>query len=111
MLYTVEPLISHTPRWIARAMGYERLWVLRGQFGCKFQFGSGQNLWGMGGYGFRYESFDCIHIFADQTFTGACSAKHACCRQRAFRLQEANQCGALAEYGNVSIEKGLAGCE
>ena len=53
MLYTVEPLIGHTPRWIARAMGYERLRVLRGQFGCKFQFGSGQNLWGMGGYGLR----------------------------------------------------------
>jgi len=48
---TVEPLISHTPRWIARAMGYERLWVLRGQFGSKFQFGSGLNLWGMEGYG------------------------------------------------------------
>jgi len=48
---TVEPLISHTPRWIARAMGYERLWVLRGRFGCKFQFGSGLNLWGMGDYG------------------------------------------------------------
>ena len=32
-------------------MGYERLWVLRGRFGCKFQFGSGLNLWGMGGYG------------------------------------------------------------
>jgi len=45
---TVEPLMSHTPRWIAQAMGYERLWVLRGQFGCKFQFGSGPNLlWGM----------------------------------------------------------------
>jgi len=48
---TVEPLISHTPRWIARAMGYERLWFYRGQFSCKFQFGSGLNLGGMGGYG------------------------------------------------------------
>jgi len=64
-MITVEPLISHTPRWIARAMGYERLWVLRGQLGSKFQFGSGLNLWGMEGYGLwvmggmGYESFDC----------------------------------------------------
>jgi len=30
--------------------------VLRGQFSCKSQFGSGPNLWGIG-----YESFDCTH--------------------------------------------------
>ena len=23
---TVEPLLTHTPLWMARAMGYERLW-------------------------------------------------------------------------------------
>ena len=46
-------------------MGYKWLWVLRDQFGRKFRFSSGPNLWGMGGYTFmaygRYglESFDC----------------------------------------------------
>ena len=25
---TVEPLLTHTPRWMARAMGYERLPVM-----------------------------------------------------------------------------------
>ena len=40
-------------------MGYERLWVLRGQFGYKFQFDSGPKggLWLTEGMG--YESFDC----------------------------------------------------
>ena len=56
-LCTVEPLIGHTPRWIARAMGYERLWVLRGQFGCKFQIGRCRGLWLTGGMG--YVIFDC----------------------------------------------------
>jgi len=50
---TVEPLTGYTPRWIARAMGYERLWVLRGQFGCKFQIGRYPNLWGIGAYGLQ----------------------------------------------------------
>ncbi|KAF8811548.1 hypothetical protein BYT27DRAFT_7221402 [Phlegmacium glaucopus] len=27
---TVEPVITHTPRWMAQAMGYYRLWVWRG---------------------------------------------------------------------------------
>jgi hypothetical protein len=27
---TVEPLITHTPRWTAQGMGYEGLWVSRG---------------------------------------------------------------------------------
>ena len=27
---TVEPLLTHTPRWTARAMGYEGLWANRG---------------------------------------------------------------------------------
>ena len=44
---TVESLISHTPRWIAQAVGYQGLWALRGQFGDKFQFGSGPNPWVM----------------------------------------------------------------
>jgi len=44
---TVESLISHTPRWIAQAMAYEGLRALRGQFGDKFQFGSGPNPWVM----------------------------------------------------------------
>ncbi|KAF8227704.1 hypothetical protein L208DRAFT_1295270, partial [Tricholoma matsutake] len=26
---TVEPLITHTPRWMAQGMGYEGLWVMR----------------------------------------------------------------------------------
>jgi len=34
-------------------MGYERLWVLRDQFGCKFQIGRCPNLWGIGSYGLR----------------------------------------------------------
>jgi len=34
--YTVEPLLTHTPRWTARAMGYERLWANRGM--VKFEF-------------------------------------------------------------------------
>jgi len=29
-------------------MGYGRLWVMRGPFWCKFQFGVGRNLWVMG---------------------------------------------------------------
>ena len=33
---TVEPLLTHTPRWTARAMGYERLWANRGM--VKFEF-------------------------------------------------------------------------
>jgi len=52
---TVELLMIHIPRWIARAMSYEGS-VLRGQFSCKSQFGSGPNLWGIG-----YESFDCTY--------------------------------------------------
>jgi hypothetical protein len=28
--YTVEPVITHTPRWMVGAMGYYRLWVLMG---------------------------------------------------------------------------------
>jgi len=59
----VEPLISHTPWWMARAMGYEGSWVLKGQFGCKSQFGDSPDLWGVGGgggmtygrYGFKCE--------------------------------------------------------
>ena len=27
---TVEPLLTHTPWWMARAMGYGGLWVMRG---------------------------------------------------------------------------------
>jgi len=34
-------------------MAYKGLWVLRGQFGCKFQFGSGPNLWGMEAHGLQ----------------------------------------------------------
>ena len=34
-IYTVEPLLTHTPRWMARAMGYGGLWVMRGHFWCK----------------------------------------------------------------------------
>ena len=30
IMYTVEPLLTHTPRWMARAMGYGGLWVMRG---------------------------------------------------------------------------------
>ncbi|KAF8811961.1 hypothetical protein BYT27DRAFT_7088348, partial [Phlegmacium glaucopus] len=48
---TVEPLLTHTRRWMAQGMGYGRLWVMRGQFWCKFRFGARQNLWVMGGYG------------------------------------------------------------
>ena len=29
-LATVETVITHTPRWMAQAMGYYRLWVWRG---------------------------------------------------------------------------------
>ena len=48
--HTVGPLITHTPRWIAHAMSYGRLWVLRGRFGCKIWFCGGPNLWVMGVY-------------------------------------------------------------
>ncbi|KAF8808164.1 hypothetical protein BYT27DRAFT_7098689, partial [Phlegmacium glaucopus] len=48
---TVEPLLTHTHRWMPQGMGYGRLWVMRGQFWCKFRFGARQNLWVMGGYG------------------------------------------------------------
>jgi hypothetical protein len=27
---TVEPVLTHTPRWMAQAMGYYRLWLSRG---------------------------------------------------------------------------------
>ena len=50
-LATVEPALTHTPRWMAQAMGYERLWAIAGQFWCKFRFGGGPNLWVMGVYG------------------------------------------------------------
>ena len=30
-LYTVEPLITHTPRWTAQTMPYEGLWLYRGR--------------------------------------------------------------------------------
>ncbi|KAF8810478.1 hypothetical protein BYT27DRAFT_7006962, partial [Phlegmacium glaucopus] len=30
---TVEPVITHTPWWMAQAMGYYRLWVWRGSIG------------------------------------------------------------------------------
>ena len=29
-LSTVEPVITHTPRWMAQAMGYYRSWLSRG---------------------------------------------------------------------------------
>jgi hypothetical protein len=29
-MYTVELLITHTPPWMAQAMGYYRLWVSKG---------------------------------------------------------------------------------
>jgi len=51
-LYSRTPHKPHhsvdSPGW-----GYEGLWVLRGQFGCKSEFGSGPNLWGTGDYGLR----------------------------------------------------------
>jgi hypothetical protein len=28
--FTVEPVITHTPQWMAQAMGYYRLWAWRG---------------------------------------------------------------------------------
>ncbi|KAF8958104.1 hypothetical protein BDZ97DRAFT_70600 [Flammula alnicola] len=28
---TVEPLITHTSRWTAQSMGYQRLWAARGK--------------------------------------------------------------------------------
>ena len=28
---TVEPLINHTPRWMAQGMGYQRLWLWGGR--------------------------------------------------------------------------------
>ena len=28
--YTVEPVLTHTPRWTVRAMGYYRSWVSTG---------------------------------------------------------------------------------
>ena len=34
-LFTVEPLIRHTPRWTVDAMSYGRLCVMRGRFWCK----------------------------------------------------------------------------
>ena len=36
--HTVEPLLAHTYRWMAQAMGCQRLWVTRGQFRSKFGF-------------------------------------------------------------------------
>ena len=40
---------NHTHHWMSQSMGYWRLWVMRGQFWCKFQFGSGQILWVLAG--------------------------------------------------------------
>ena len=36
LLSTVEPLLTHTPRWTARAMGYEGLWANRGMVKNRF---------------------------------------------------------------------------
>jgi len=36
MIVTVEPLLTHTPQWTARAMGYERLWANRGMVNFEF---------------------------------------------------------------------------
>jgi len=34
---TVDSLITHTPRWMAKAMGYEGLWGTRERFWCKIR--------------------------------------------------------------------------
>jgi len=39
---TGAPSIIQIPLWIAQAMGYERLYVLRGRFSGKFRFGGAQ---------------------------------------------------------------------
>jgi hypothetical protein len=35
---TVKLLSTHTSRWVAQATGYGGLWIIRGQFWCKFGF-------------------------------------------------------------------------
>jgi len=54
MLDTVEPLITHTPRWMAELMGYEGLWPLRGV--PKIDLKIHQNNYG------NYECRDLIHV-------------------------------------------------
>ena len=50
---TVEPLLTHTPRWMAQAIGYKRIWGMKGQFWCKFEFCSSQKVWVKRVYGLR----------------------------------------------------------
>ena len=49
---TVEPALIHTPLWTAQAMGYGRLWVMRGDFWCRMMNWWPKKLWGITGYGF-----------------------------------------------------------
>jgi hypothetical protein len=55
---TVETLLTHTPRWKAKAMGYERLWVIRCSLGEILDLVDIRRyaLWVSMGY----QSFDCI---------------------------------------------------
>ena len=53
VVYTVEPVLTHTPRWMARAMGYWGLWVMRGHFWCKITIWFPKKVWVMRGYGLR----------------------------------------------------------
>jgi len=49
--YTVETLLTHTPRWRVQPMGYVRLWVIRMWFGWNFWFGGPPRVWVIGDYG------------------------------------------------------------
>jgi hypothetical protein len=61
---TVEPALTHTPRWTAQAMGYKRSWVITGQFWCESRFWWRPNPMDYGGVwvmtGMGYDRFDCI---------------------------------------------------
>jgi hypothetical protein len=48
---TVDSLITHTPRWTPKAMGYEGLWVMRDDFWCKIRIRWPKKSWVIRDYG------------------------------------------------------------
>ena len=48
---TVEPVITHTPRWTVQGMGYHRLWVMAVLNIPAHQVGGRPELWVTTGYG------------------------------------------------------------